>query len=116
MRIQRRLLQVLLLVCLATTFIASGQIANANHSISEQAKSLLEEMTPEERVGQLFLVTFSGTDVSTNTPVYQFIASYHIGGIIISRANGNISTEENAAENTWALVSELQKIEYYNSY
>ncbi len=116
MRIQRRILQGLLLVCLATTFIAPEQIAIASTPASEQAQILLEEMTPEEKVGQLFLVTFSGTDVSTNSPIYQLIANYHIGGIIISRANGNILVEENAAENTWTLISELQKIEYYNSY
>ncbi len=30
----------------------------------EKAETLLEEMTPEQKVGQLFLVTFTGIEIS----------------------------------------------------
>ena len=51
------------------TFIASllGPVARAQpeaDSTSAQAQALLASMTPEERVGQLFLVTFQGTDTN----------------------------------------------------
>ena len=41
-----------------------------------QAFNLLNQLTPEERVGELFLVTFLGTDVGPETQIYNLINSY----------------------------------------
>lgn len=116
MRIKRHFVQVFFLVCLAITSVIPLGMVNAELSFSEQAQALLEEMSPEERVGQLFLVPFSGNDLSSNSSIYQLIANYHVGGVVISRANGNIAPGGNSAENVQTLVNELQKVEYNNSY
>lgn len=116
MRIRQRLFQVLILVCLLATLSAPENAKSAtSHTPQEQAQGLLEEMTPEEKVGQLFLVTFSGTDLNPDLPIYQLITQYHIGGVILSRANGNIPEEE-GVEGIRGLTNKLQEIEYNNSY
>ena len=42
-------------------------------SAEDHAQALLETLTPEEKVGQLFLVTFSGKDVNFETQIYDLI-------------------------------------------
>ena len=36
----------------------------------DQAVALLAQMTPEEKVGQLFLLSYQGTDVSPTSQIY----------------------------------------------
>ena len=64
-----RLIRVIFVVILLTvSLFRSGEIAAARQETSEDlAKALLDQMTPEERVGQLFLVTFNGTSVGPTT-------------------------------------------------
>ena len=54
-----------------------------------QASSLLDRLSPEERVGQLFLITFQGSDVGVDTPLYELITKYNIGGVVLLARNDN---------------------------
>ncbi|MBS1249515.1 MAG: Beta-hexosaminidase [Chloroflexi bacterium] len=126
MRIRQRIFQVFALVSLACVFSSSGNVARATtksilplgqeQSGQIKAQALIEEMTPEEKVGQLFLVTFDGTDVSPDLPIYELITQYHIGGVVLKRENGNIPNQEEVAESTWNLIKELQSLEHTTTY
>jgi beta-N-acetylhexosaminidase len=50
---------------------------------TSKAQAVWASMTPEERVGQLFLVTFRGTDTHDQTQVYDLIANHHVGGVVL---------------------------------
>ncbi|MBN1666876.1 MAG: hypothetical protein JW862_07295 [Anaerolineales bacterium] len=80
-----------------------------------RARNLLEELTPEERVGQLFLVTFPGTSVGAETRIYELIANYYIGGVILSSNNENFAFEQQNSGNIWSLINQLQTDNYLNS-
>ena len=43
-------------------------------------QNILSEMSPEERVGQLFLVSFNGVDTGSESQIYDLIVHRHIGG------------------------------------
>ena len=58
-----------------------------------QVRALLSSMSPEERVGQLFLVTFSGTDISDESQIYDLIANQHVGGVMLLAENDNFASE-----------------------
>ena len=60
----------------------------------EKAQELLARLTPEERVGQLFLVTFVGNDVDEDSQIYDLIVNHHIGGAVLLAANDNIVGED----------------------
>lgn len=79
-----------------------------------QAETLLEAMTAEEKVGQLFLVTFSGMDVSEQSQIYTLIAKHHIGGVVLKAANNNFPVE-NPAEAARQLTQDLQEIAWQAS-
>ena len=77
-----------------------------------QVQALLESMSPEERVGQLFLVTFNGTDTSAESQIYDLIANQHVGGVILLKENDNFTSEPDTITSTHQLISALQNIEW----
>ncbi|HKJ27378.1 MAG TPA: glycoside hydrolase family 3 N-terminal domain-containing protein, partial [Anaerolineales bacterium] len=77
----------------------------------ELARQLLERMLPEERVGQLFIVEFDDQEISEESPIYQLITQYHIGGVVLKESNNNIPYGENALMDTWDMIDTLQRSE-----
>ncbi len=82
----------------------------------EQAMALLDQLTPEERVGQLFLVTFSGPEAAissaTGKQIYDLIVNYHIGGVILTAANDNFVGSDQTLVIAQSLTDQLQRDEY----
>ncbi len=106
---------LILLPLLASTF--SGTIGFAEplqqtSSAEEHAQALLETLTPEERVGQLFLVTFNGTDVDLESQIYDLITNHHIGGVILQKENDNFLPPPQTENGAWQLVRSLQNTEW----
>ena len=102
------------------TFLASllGPVTGARAQTPTppvQVQTLLSSMTPEERVGQLFLVTFSGIDASEEAQIYDLIANHHVGGVILSAGNDNFAAEPDTIAYAYRLISDLQEIESISS-
>ena len=71
-------------------------------------------MSPAEKVGQLFLVTFEGKDVSPASPLAQLIQDYHIGGVVLSSSHNNFSGTDTASS-TRTLIETLQQLAWQKS-
>jgi beta-N-acetylhexosaminidase len=76
----------------------------------QKAEALLNRLSPEERVGQLFLVTFKGTDISENSQIYDLIVKHHVGGVVLTNANNNFSGPENTLSEAQNLTGGLQQL------
>ncbi len=74
-----------------------------------KAARLLSTLSPEERVGQLFMVTFQGTDVGPSSTIYELISEYHIGGVLLRQASGNFVAGEGQAAALNQLARSLQQ-------
>ena len=81
-----------------------------------KASSMLAKMTPEERVGQLFLVTFNGSTADQNSQIYDLIQNYHIGGVVLQSANDNFMASPDTILSAYKLISQLQTTEWQASY
>jgi len=95
-----------------------GQAApdNTTRSPREQAQAILENLTPEEKVGQLFLVTFIGPEAgassATGNQIYDLIVNHHIGGVVLTAANDNFLGHDQTIPTLVSLVDQLQRNEY----
>lgn len=78
-------------------------------------RQLLNAMTPEERVGQLFLVPFTGTNVGTTSEIYDLIVNYHVGGVVLLAGNDNFTAAPNTLTDAHRLISNLQVAERMGS-
>jgi beta-N-acetylhexosaminidase len=76
-----------------------------------KVQSLLASMTPEEKVGQLFLVTFRGTNTGPESQIYDLIANHHVGGVILLAENDNFLGTPDTISSVHQLITELQSIE-----
>ena len=79
---------------------------------ASKIQAVLDAMTPEERVGQLFLVTFRGTDVSAESPIYDLISNNHIGGVVLQAGNDNFIAEPDTVTGAYQLINSLQNMEW----
>ena len=113
----RRFFHWVILLALLASFlspISSTAYAQTSTPVSK-AETLLATMTPEERVGQLFLVTFTGTDTSPESQVYDLIAKHHVGGVVLQASNDNFVPAPNSVTGAHQLVNALQNIEWATS-
>lgn len=76
-----------------------------------KVQGVLGSMTPEERVGQLFLVTFQGTNTGTDSQIYDLIANHHVGGVVLLAENDNFVAAPDTISNAHQLINALQGIE-----
>ena len=119
LRVGRRVMkiQVILHWLILLTFGASllGPVTGAAAQPVSQANSaeaVLISMSPEERVGQLFLVTFRGTDVSAESQIYDLIVNHHIGGVVLLADHDNFLAAPDTVTGTHQLLNNLQEIEW----
>ena len=102
----------LLLSILSSQFFpVTTAAASDGYQISpelQKAQALLEKMTPEERVGQLFLVTYQGSDVSQTSSIAKLIDNQHIGGVIFRADNDNFPVTEDLPAFVKSTIRDLQ--------
>jgi beta-N-acetylhexosaminidase len=86
----------------------------SNDPLALEVEALLASMTPEERVGQLFVVNFEGNEVSFESDIAVLILSYRIGGVVISPRNLNFTNERgvDTPREVASLTNQLQAIAY----
>lgn len=113
----RKLLMLLGLFSLLAGPLASGLTVSASQATNpqQQARALLESLTPEERVGQLFLVTFQGNEVTPDSAVYDLITNHHVGGVILRSENDNFAGGDQALNLIQNLNRQIQQASWDSS-
>jgi beta-N-acetylhexosaminidase len=85
---------------------------NAEPIIPPNVTALYNQLTPEERTGQLFLVTFTGAEVTPDSQIYDLIANRHISGVVLSGSNDNFTAVPHTVSDAHRLINALQKVEW----
>ncbi|RME73931.1 MAG: hypothetical protein D6784_11010, partial [Chloroflexi bacterium] len=75
-----------------------------------RVEAIFNALTPDERVGQLFVVSFRGRSVGTDDRIAQLIRQYRIGGVVISAAHQNFSNDSGTPAQVIALTNALQRL------
>lgn len=86
-----------------------------SESPEEKAIKLLESLSPEERVGQLVMVTFNGMQVEEDSHIYDLVVNHHVGGVILLSENDNLIVEDGSLDPVIAMNRQLQLNEWYAS-
>jgi beta-N-acetylhexosaminidase len=100
-----------LLLILILTLKPTPAVQAVTSFQTSEAQAVLDSMTPEERVGQLFLVTFKGTDIHDQTGIYDLIANHHVGGVVLQAANDNFLPQPDTLSSAHQLTAALQRVE-----
>ena len=103
---------ILLLVLLNPTNPVLASPSSQTPTPDQKAEQLLNQLTPEERIGQLFLVTFQGSDISANLEIQELLTNNHLGGVIILAENDNINSDDDSLNHIRAMNRQLQEIRW----
>ena len=98
-------------VALALCGIVTPQPVLAQEA-GDPVQQLLAEMSSTEKVGQLFLVSFVGTDVGPNSDIAQLIRDYRVGGVVLQPVNGNFRNEGDTPAQVAQLTDNLQTLTF----
>ena len=115
MRLRRAFLAILFLALTITSVGSPSQVAAQTAAPPVQVRQLFQQMTPEERIGQLFLVTFTGTDTGNQSQIYDLIVNHHIGGVVLLARNDNFAAAPNTVNSASQLIQNLQQMEWDNA-
>lgn len=103
---------VLLVTMLINLFAPVDRVNAApehqNTAEKDKARLLLAGMTAEEKVGQLFLVTFQGTDTGDASQISKLIQEQHIGGVVLRADHDNFLEGDSLIASTQSMINELQ--------
>ena len=93
--------------------------ASQPHSVRAQEPSLetdptideiFNALTPAERVGQLFMVSFDGSDIASDSDIAQLIQNYRVGGVFVSAKNENFTNEAETPAQVLTITNGLQAL------
>jgi beta-N-acetylhexosaminidase len=91
-----------------------AQVPQEEDALSAQVEAILAQMSPADRVGQLFVIAFQGSDTSFNSDIAELIFGYRVGGVVLSPRRSNFSNAKgtDTARQVAALTNQLQGIAY----
>ncbi|MBK9051507.1 MAG: hypothetical protein IPL78_11485 [Chloroflexi bacterium] len=105
-----RILFIFALLLSALSPGASQARPGVQSDYAEQAQAILESLSPAQRVGQLFMVTFQGANVTLGSDIADLILNYKVGGVVIAAANDNINGDSFAPLFIAELNNALQRL------
>lgn len=78
--------------------------------LDTRVEALLSTMTIEERVGQVFLVTFVGNQASPDAEISKLIRQDHVGGVALLASNSNFDNQADTPRQVAELTNSLQAL------
>jgi beta-N-acetylhexosaminidase len=107
-----RVLAIVILSALLISLFPPSISAQETDAFLDQT---LNEMTVEEKVGQLFITTFVGDDVGPESDIARLIAEYRIGGVALLASNGNFTNQGDTPLQVATLTNSLQELAFQAS-
>jgi len=102
------------ILCVVGLIMVSPGLLTARAEELTKAEIILQSMTAEEKIGQLFLVSFEGATFDEDSAIYDLISNYHVGGVLLTAENNNFPAED-IPTSTQGLIRKLQELAWESS-
>jgi beta-N-acetylhexosaminidase len=112
MGLRRAFLGFLLMMLIVSMLAGPADVRAQGGGPPAAVRAVFQKMSPEERIGQLFLVSFTGTDTSDKSQIYDLIVNHHVGGAVLLAANDNFQAAPNTVKSAYQLTKGLQQMEW----
>ena len=106
------ILALLLVLCQVATNVGVIRAQNATPPppFARTTANILKGMSVNQKVGQLFMVSFPGTDAGITSDIADLIINYRVGGIQVLAANQNIVNGIDGTRQLAELTNRLQAL------
>ena len=96
-----------ILLCLFLLYLTAAP-THAADSIDD----LIARLSVADKVGQLFIVPFVGTNIAEASNIWELVNDYKIGGVILLAANSNFTNDPSTPQQIADLTNSLQSIAF----
>ncbi len=72
----------------------------------------MSRLSVADKVGQLFIVPFIGSNTDEKSDIWQLLTEYKIGGVILQSANSNFSNDDSTPRQVTELTNNLKSIAF----
>jgi beta-N-acetylhexosaminidase len=76
---------------------------------------MLSGMSTADKVGQLFLVTFEGSNTEAGSGIADLVQRLRVGGVILSPENANFANDSSAPQQVLSMTTALQSLAFGES-
>lgn len=97
-----------LLLAIAILFSTFGTPAAAQTQ-SDPVEALLDQMSPEQKIGQLFITTFADADGGPDSDIGKLITEHYVSGVVLLAVSENFTNNESAPRQVATLSNQLQE-------
>jgi beta-glucosidase-like glycosyl hydrolase len=119
-----RLLSCVVLLCLLSFLVCPGRLVaqtpepQASGPTDDGAwlEETMARMTTADKVGQLFLISFPGSETGQGSEIAQFVQILRVGGVILSPSYENFGDGAFAPMQVLSLTTDLQELAFSTSY
>ncbi len=101
---------IVLIIVLLSSWLRPSSLAA--QSGDDRVQQIMDQMSAADKVGQLFLVTFSGTDTGPASDIATLIGQYRVGGVVLSAGNGNFVNSDDTPRQVAQLSGSLQALAF----
>ena len=113
MKISKRIAQFIAIFCLMQLLPTNVPLAQAQEP--DLVAEIMSRMSVEDKVGQLFLVPYVGTEVNPGSEVWQLITEYKVGSIILLTANSNFNNDASAPRQITEIANTLKTTAFHTN-
>ncbi|NJN96173.1 MAG: glycoside hydrolase family 3 protein [Anaerolineales bacterium] len=107
----RRFFLTVLLLCALQIFLPVSS-SPAQAQSPDPVAELMSRMSVEDKVGQLFLVPFSGSNANPDADIFMLLTEYKVGGVILLASNSNFNNDASAPRQIAELTNSLKTISF----
>ena len=103
---------LVVMTCYLTTVGGTHLLAQGQETLPDPdqlAADLMARMSVEEKIGQLFTVTFAGNNPDAESDIANLVANYKIGGVLILDTNQNYTNDSTLVSQIVTLDQRLQE-------
>jgi beta-N-acetylhexosaminidase len=101
---------VALLAWLLSPIATVSQTATPPPAYTKTVAAVIKNMTVNQKVGQLFVVSFPGTETAPTSDIADLIINYRVGGVLLKAANQNITNGPEGPRQLAELSNRLQML------
>ena len=109
-RVFRIIHLVICLALIAHLLVAAFPAAAQDGGEEAFIAGLLPRLSPEAKIGQLFIVAFAGDNTALTSDIANLIRNYEVGGVVLSSDLNNLNSTGDAPIRLAGLTRQLQSL------
>lgn len=103
--------RILIIILWLSILPATGPAVQADEP-ADQVADIMSRMSVADKVGQLFIVPFVGTNTNADSDIWHLLTEYKVGGVILLAANSNFNNDPSAPRQITELTNSLKTIAF----